>query len=302
MVMFDRHGAFTTFVRIVEAGSISGASRDLGLSQSAVSQALKALETRLAVRLIDRDTRGMALTDAGRAFYAKAKVALEAMADAESVATESTGRLAGRLKVQAPVAFGENYLGPMVIEFQEAHAGLEIELVLDDHFVDVATQNIDVAIRFGGITSNNLVIRRLGLVDRALVASPAYLARVGSPNSPDELIGYPYLKFSLITTGDFVPLVRGRERVEARIRPTFQANNAKVLLDALVRGLGIGAAQVMNIHNQLTAGTLVTILRDWLYEPLPIHAVYPSSRFIPARVRAFVTFVEQRISSVPGLR
>ena len=300
--MFDRHGAFSTFVRIAEMGSISGAARDLGLSQSAVSQALKTLETRLAARLIDRDTRGMALTETGRSFYAKAKVALEAMADAEAAAAEATSRLSGRLKVHAPVAFGETYLAGMLIAFQGAHPALEVELTLDDHFIDVATFGVDVAIRLGGVASENLVVRKLGMVDRKLVAAPAYLARVGAPRTPQDLISHPYVKFSLITTGETVPLTRGGERVDAPVRPTFISNMANVLIDALVAGRGIGAAQVMKIHTQLTSGALVEILPDWTYEPLPIHAVYPSSRFIPARVRAFVAFVEARIKSAPGIR
>ena len=300
--MFDRYGAFSTFVRIVEMGSISGAARDLGLSQSAVSQALKTLETRLAARLIDRDTRGMALTEIGRTFYAKAKVALEAMADAEGAAAETAGRLSGRLKIHGPVAFGETYLAGMLIAFQAEHPNLEVELTLDDRFIDVATSGLDVAIRLGGIVSEHLVVRKLGMAARKLVAAPAYLARAGTPRTPRDLIDHPYVKFSLIATGETVPLVRNGERVDAPIRPAFISNMANVLVDALVAGRGIGAAQVMKIHTQLASGALVEVLPDWTYEPMPIHAVYPSSRFIPARVRAFVSFVESRIKSGPGIR
>ena len=300
--MFDRYGAFSTFVRIVEMGSISGAARDLGLSQSAVSQALKTLETRLGARLIDRDTRGMALTEIGRAFYAKAKVALEAMADAEGAAAETVGRLSGRLKVHGPVAFGETYLAGMLIAFQAEHPNLEVELTLDDRFIDVATSGLDVAIRLGGIVSEHLVVRKLGMVARKLVAAPAYLAQAGTPRTPQDLIDHPYVKFSLIATGETVPLVRNGERVDAPIRPAFISNMANVLVDALVAGRGIGAAQVMKIHTHLASGALVEVLPDWTYEPMPIHAVYPSSRFIPARVRAFVSFVEGRIKSGPGIR
>ena len=300
--MFDRYGAFSTFVRIVEMGSISGAARDLGLSQSAVSQALKTLETRLGARLIDRDTRGMALTEIGRAFYAKAKVALEAMAEAEGAAAETVGRLSGRLKVHGPVAFGETYLAGMLIAFQAEHPNLEVELTLDDRFIDVATSGLDVAIRLGGIVSEHLVVRKLGMVARKLVAAPAYLAQAGRPRTPGDLIDHPYVKFSLIATGETVPLVRNGERVDAPIRPAFISNMANVLVDALVAGRGIGAAQVMKIHTHLASGALVEVLPDWTYEPMPIHAVYPSSRFIPARVRAFVSFVEGRIKSGPGIR
>ena len=300
--MLDRHGALSTFVRIVEIGSISGAARDLGLSQSAVSQALRALETRLAVRLIDRDTRSMNLTDVGRLFYAKAKVALEAMADAEAVAIETTGQLAGRLKVHAPVSFGQNYLGDMLIAFQAQHPAVNVELTLDDRFVDVATEGIDVAIRLGGITSDNLVVRKLGMIDRILVAAPDYLARTGSLKSPQELISRSYLKFSPIVTGDMVRLWRNGKRSEVRVLTTFQANSAKVLVDAIVAGLGIGVAQVMNVHSQLACGSLVEVLKGWTYEPLPMYAVYPSFRFIPARVKAFVSFVEQQIKTTPGVR
>ena len=300
--MLDRYGAFSTYIRIVESGSLSAAARALGLSQSAVSQALKTLETRLAVRLIDRDTRGMVLTDAGRAFYAKAKVALEAMADAESVAIEASGQLTGRLKVHAPVAFAENYLGAMLIEFQKRHPELRVELVLDDHFIDVVTEGIDVAIRLGGITSESLVVRKLGLVERLLVAAPAYLATAGPLRAPTDLAAHPYVKFSLITTGDVVPLLRQGKKIEARIRPVFLANSAKVLADALIAGIGIGAAQAMNIPQHLKSGALVPVLRGWTYEALPIHAVYPSARFIPARVRSFVSFVDDRIRNVTGIR
>ena len=300
--MIDRYGAFSTFARIVEIGSISGAARDLGLSQSAVSQSLKSLETRLAVRLIDRDTRSMSLTDAGREFYAKVKVALEALDDAEAVAIETTGQLSGRLKVHAPVSFGQNYLGNMLIAFQAKHPAVTVELTLDDRFVDVVAEGIDVAIRLGGITSDNLVVRKLGMVDRMLVAAPDYLARAGVLQSPRDLINHPYIKFSPIVTGDTVRLWRNGKHIEVRVLPMFQANSAKVLIDALVAGLGIGAAQVMNVHSQLASGRLVEVLEGWTYEALPMHAVYPSFRFIPARVKAFVSFVELQISKTPGVR
>ena len=300
--MIDRYGAFSTFARIVEVGSISGAARDLGLSQSAVSQSLKSLETRLAVRLIDRDTRSMSPTDAGREFYAKVKVALEAMEDAESVAIETTGQLSGRLKVHAPVSFGQNYLGDMLIAFQAEHPAVAVELTLDDRFVDVVAEGIDVAIRLGGISSDNLVVRKLGMVDRMLVAAPDYLARAGALQSPQDLINHPFIKFSPIVTGDTVRLWRNGKHIDVHVVPMFQANSAKVLIDAIMAGLGIGVAQVMNVHSKLVSGRLVEVLKGWTYEALPMHAVYPSFRFIPPRVKAFVSFVELQIRTTPGVK
>ncbi|WP_225770627.1 LysR family transcriptional regulator [Inquilinus sp. Marseille-Q2685] len=297
----DRFTAMATFVRVAQLGSLSAAARDLGLTQPAVSQQVAALERRLGVRLLNRSTRRLALTEAGERYHAQALRILEAVAEAEDGLAEASDTLAGSLRVHAPAGLGQAHLAPILIGFQRRHPDLSVELIANDRYADLIGEGVDVAIRLGTLASPGLVARRLATLRRILVASPDYVAARGSPETPEDLARHPHVRFSWAASGDAVPLVGPDGPLEVRVRSRFLANNAFVLIEAIRAGIGIGGAQLPLVQTLLDQGALVRVMRDYAYAPLEVHAVYPSGRFVPRRVRAFVDHLAAALPAIPGL-
>jgi DNA-binding transcriptional LysR family regulator len=286
------------FVRVAELGSLSAAGRDLSLSQPAVSQKVSALEQHLGVRLINRTTRQLGLTEAGRSYYARAKPVLAAVQEAAELAAGGVGQLTGRLRIQAPTGFGQMYLADIAIAFQQKHPVLTIELMLDDRYVDLTEQGVDLAVRFGNLRSSGLVARRLGTLRRILVAAPAYIAKHGMPETPEQLSSHRQVRFSWAATDDTMPLTSPAGSLLVAVQTSFLANNTFVLTKALVAGLGLGGAQLPQIQAELAAGTLVQIMPSYHYAPLDVHAVFPTSHFVPAKVRVFIDHLKSALSDI----
>jgi DNA-binding transcriptional LysR family regulator len=297
----DRFTTMATFVRVAQLGSLSAAARDLGLTQPAVSQQVAALERRLGVRLLNRSTRRLAPTEAGERYLAQARRILEAVADAEDGLAEASDALTGSLRVHAPAGVGQAHLAPILIGFQQHHPELAVELIADDRYADLIGEGVDVAIRLGTLASPGLVARRLATLRRILVASPDYVAAHGSPETPADLARHPHVRFSWAAAGDSVPLVGRDGKLEVRVQPRFLANNAFVLIEAIRAGIGIGGAQLPLVQPLLDQGALVRVMPDYAYAPLEVHAVYPSGRFVPRRVRAFVDHLAAALPAIPGL-
>ena len=298
----DRFAAMKTFVRVAELGTLSAAARESGLTQPAVSQQIAALERHLDVRLFNRSTRQLALTEGGETFYQHARQILQALDEAEERTGALSSALRGNLRIHGPVGFGQMHLSPIIIEFQRQHPDLTIELVLDDRFVDLIAEGVDVAIRFGDLKSSDLIARKLATFERILVASPDYIAAHGKPQTADDLIQHRYIRFSWAPQGESVPLIGPHGAVTAPIRSTFLANNAFVLNDAISAGLGIGGAQLPLVQSLLDSGKLVRILPEYAYAPMDIHVVYASARFLPRKVRAFIDHFATSLQTIPGLR
>ncbi|WP_026869069.1 LysR family transcriptional regulator [Inquilinus limosus] len=297
----DRFTAMATFVRVAELGSLSAAARDLGLTQPAVSQQVAALEQRLGVRLLNRSTRRLALTEAGERYHAQTRRILEAVAEAEDSLTETPDALTGSLRVHAPAGLGQAHLAPILIGFQQRHPGLTVELIADDRYADLIGEGVDVAIRLGALIAPGLVARRLATLRRILVAAPDYVAAHGSPETPEELARHPHVRFSWVAAGEAVPLIGPQGALEVRVRSRFLANNAFVLIEAIRAGIGVGGAQLPLVQALLDRGELVRVMRGYAYAPLEMHAVYPSGRFVPRRVRAFVDHLVAELPRIPGL-
>lgn len=297
----DKLNAMKTFIRVAELGSLSAAARDLGLTQPAVSQQIAGLEQQLGTQLLFRSTRAVSLTDAGGGYYRQIKPILAAVDEAEEALHGLKQRLQGNLRIHAPTGFGQQHLTPLAIVFQQRHPDLNIELLLDDRRADVIGEGIDVAIRFGELSAPGTVARRLGELQRILVASPAYLAAHGTPQTPAALAAHAHIRYSGLSDGDALTLIgpQGAERVN--VRPVFRANNTFSLLAAIESGLGIGGAQRPLIDRQLAAGTLVQVLPAWHYPPMALHAVYPAARFIPGKVRAWVDYLLEALKGIDGI-
>ncbi|WP_285404788.1 LysR family transcriptional regulator [Luteibacter sp. ME-Dv--P-043b] len=287
----DRLLAMQVFVRVAERGSFSAAARAMGISQPSASQQVAALEAELGARLIHRTTRRLTLTDAGSRYLEQATVVLDALAAADAAVKDDPKQLHGRLRIQAPSGIGQQLVAPLLMAFQAEHPDVRVELALDDRIADVVAEGVDLAIRLGPLPPNGLVARHIGQVERALVASPDYLARHGTPRTPDQLRLHPHIRFSgsvdhpLMLTGPDGP-------VTLAVSPGFVANNSFVLIAALVAGRGIGGVQLPLVRDELACGTLVRVLDGFAYPPLDMHLVLPTRRHVPSIVRAFMTRVE----------
>lgn len=285
----DKLSALSSFVRAADLGSFSAAAKQLGISQPAVSQHVRSLEDALGARLFNRTTRRLALTEAGERYFAQAKDIVERLRDADLSVQSEEAQMSGSLAIGLPMGFAENVLSDFLIAFKKEHPCLLLEISISDLFVDVMAERLDVAIRLGEIRDDRLIVKRIGLSQRCLVASPDYLNRRGRPEKPEDLTGHDYLLYKNISTGHQVPLVgQCGTRVFIDIKPTMIINNSAMLRNAAIHGLGIGLYNRWMIAPYLEDGSLEEVLPGWCYPPHPVHAVYPSNRFVPLKVRRFV--------------
>ncbi|MBN5366565.1 LysR family transcriptional regulator [Serratia marcescens] len=297
----DKLNAMKTFMRVAELGSLSAAARDLRLTQPAVSQQIAGLEQQLGAQLLFRSTRAVTLTDAGSGYYQRLKPILAAVDEAEDALHGQHHQLQGNLRIHAPTGFGQLHVTPLAIAFQQRHPNLVIELLLDDRRADVIGEGIDVALRFGELNAPGMVAKRLGELQRLLVASPAYLAKHGAPRSPVELAKHAHIRYSGLNDGDTLTLFGPHGPEVVALQPTFRANNTLSLLAAIEAGAGIGGAQRPLIAEQLATGALVPVLPEYRYPPMALHAVYPALRFIPEKVRAWVAHLQQALTAIAGI-
>jgi DNA-binding transcriptional LysR family regulator len=285
------------FRKVVERGSLSRAARDLGITQPTVSKAVARLEARVRTQLLLRSTRRLSVTEAGRRYYEHCRVILESLDEAErELGDDATPR--GTLRLHGPVVLGELFLGPIAVEFQRRHPQVRCELTFLDSFVDLIAEGADVAIRLGEVSDASIVRRRLGSMRRMFVAAPRYLRAAGVPKAPADLAGHPAVRFSGLPTGDTV--TAGEARVA--MQRGFLANNAVVLRDALVGGLGVGLVTEWLVAEQLERGTLVEVLPLSPPPPIEVSAVFPSPRFIPLRARMYVDFLVTRLRGRRGMQ
>lgn len=292
----DKLRAMATFVRIVEAGSLTAAAERLGASLTSVVRSLAALERALGVRLLNRSTRRIALTDEGREYFERCRRLLAEVEEAEAALTARQLAPSGRLAITAPVMFGRLHVGPVVGELLAAHPALRVELLLLDRVVDLLEEGIDLAVRIGELPDSSLVALPLGATRRIVCASPAYLARHGRPEAPGELASHRCIRFTGLAPGQEWEFggTGGPQRVA--IDEVFATNHIDAALDACVQGLGCGRFLAYQARELLAAGTLVRILRAFEPPPVPVSLVYPHSRLLSSRVRAFIE------RAVPRLR
>ncbi len=296
----DRFGEMETFVRVVETGSFSSAARDLHMTPSAVSKMIGRLEDRLGVRLLSRTTRKLSLTEEGRVFYQRITPILSEVAEAEETVSLSTAEARGVLKVNASTAFGQYQIVPLIPAMLERYPSLQVELTMIDSIVNLVEEGFDVSIRIGNLTDSSLIARKLGIANRVVVASPAYLERHGVPKCPVDLEQHQCLKLSIPTSlnkWEFV-LADGPRTVEVSGR--FEADNAIALHEAALAGLGLFRAATFVVGDDIKAGRLVQVLQEFEISGDPgIFVVWPHNRNLSAKVRAFVDTLVDALSPVP---
>lgn len=290
----DKLRAMANFVRIVEAGSLTGAADQLDTSLTSVVRGLAALERALGVRLLNRTTRRIALTDEGREYYERCRRLLAEVEEAEAALSARQIKPAGRLAVTAPVMFGRRHVGPVVTDFLAAHPQVRIELLLLDRIVDLLDEGIDVAVRIGRLPESSLVAIPVGMTRRIVCASPDYLARHGTPARPADLAGHRCIRFTGLGQGTGWEF-GGEESARIPIVDILATNQVDAAIDACLAGLGCGRFLAYQVDDLLAAGRLTRILAEFEPEAVPVSLAYPHSRLLSSRVRAFVDWTVPRL-------
>lgn len=290
------------FAEVVAAGGFSAAARRLSLSKSAISRRVGELEERLGVRLLNRTTRRISLTEVGRAYHERCLRILSDIEETERAVTNLQLLPRGILKITAPVTFGIRHLAPAVAAFLDRHPDIEIDLDLNDRYVDLVEEGYDLAVRIGRLRDSALVARRLCASRRAVVASPAYLARHGTPRVPDDLASHACLHYTLAPAADqwlFRTEPGSSELKSIRTKARLRTNNGDLLREAAIAGNGIAVLPTFIIGDAIRAGRLEVLLADHEGPPDAVQAVYAANRHLSAKVRTFVEFLASRFGGTP---
>ena len=290
----DLFQSMRAFVAVTEAGSFVRAADQLAMSKSAVTAHLAELERRLAVRLLNRTTRRLSLTDDGRAYLEHCRRVLSDVDETIGLLSQGRGTPRGRLRIDTASSIGIHFLMPALPRFTEQFPELEVVLTLNDQVVDIVAEGVDVAIRAGELPSSSYVARRVFNDPYVICAAPSYLERFGMPSSPDELDAHNCLLIYLQTAGHVLPweFEHNGVRTVRTPRARLSVSSTEALIAAAIRGAGIVYLTRSVLGRGLAAGQLTPILNDWVRkDPLPISVVYPHNRQLSAKTRAFVDFV-----------
>lgn len=298
----DRLAAMQTFVRVVESGSFSAVAREIRSTQSAVSKQVAALERELGAKLLSRTTRSLALTEAGERYFTQAQRLVAEIAEAEMALHDGEQKLSGWLRVAASVGYGRLKLLPLFKSFLAAHPNMKIDLRLNDGFVDLVEEGIDVAVRIGELADSSLVTRRIGTTKRVLLASRKYLDALPQglepPQVPQDLQAHNCIVYSELTSQNAWTFTAGPganepegTQVTIRAQGNLQTNSSEVIRASVLSGMGIGYSPTWLFEDELARGELQVLLPDWPAPSLPIHLVIPSQRRGSAKVQAFALLV-----------
>jgi DNA-binding transcriptional LysR family regulator len=293
----DRFEAMRTLVAVVDGGSLSAASRSLGMPLPTISRRVSDLETHLGSRLLVRTSRKLVLTEAGEAFTAVARRLLDDLADAERAASGEYREPRGALLVTAPIMFGKLHVAPVVHDFLAAYPPVSVRLILSDQVIDLIDAHVDVAIRIGRLPDSRLIGRQVGQVRWMCCASPDYLARQGEPEHPERLIEHDCIAFEGLQSHRNWVFGHGETERAFPIRPRFSVNTADAVVAAAVAGLGIARLMTYQVAAAIAGGRLVPILRAWDDRPTPVNLIHQPQPVQPLKRRAFLDFVAPRLSA-----
>ncbi|RDS86682.1 LysR family transcriptional regulator [Dyella psychrodurans] len=279
---------------IIESGGFSRAAETLGLSPSGVSRAISRLEARIGVRLLDRNTRSVSLTDEGRRFFENVAPLLNGIENAVVMTAGAAETVRGRLRVNVDAFFARMMLAPHVARFMDMHPDIALELVVKDQLGDLVGEGFDIAVRFGEPPESSLIARKLAETRTITVAARAYLEKHGTPANPNDLAQHECILVRNSLTGQLMRdwhYRRNRKTLTASVHGRLVVNEAGTLLGACLAGAGIARMKAIGIRDQLAAGELIELLPDWQCEGFPLYALYPSRHLPAAKVRAFIDFV-----------
>lgn len=284
------------FAEVVARGSFSAAARVLDLSPSAVSRIVAGIESRLGVRLVVRTTRALAVTPEGEAYHRAAQRILGDLAETEQAISDQAAP-SGRLRVSSTLSYGRRFVVPLLPEFMERHPRIMVDISLTDTVIDLVEDRADVAIRVGPLPDSPLIARRLGDSRRAVVASHAYLARFGTPQTPDDLRDHRCIGFNFRRMHPGWLFRVNGEDIQLMIRPAIETNNGDTATQLAVAGAGIARVGLFNVADEIAAGRLVEILTAYCPQDIePFHALYLGGATLPARVRVFIDFLAEKLA------
>jgi DNA-binding transcriptional LysR family regulator len=295
--MMDRLESMAILVAATEAGSLSAAARQLGTPLTTISRKVSELEVHLKTRLLNRSSRRLTLTDAGRTYVADCKRILEQVREAERAASGEYDAPKGDLIITAPIVFGRLHVLPVVTAFLKEHRDIDVRIMLADRMVNLIEDQIDLAIRIGELPDSSLVATRVGTIRRVVCASPGYFAVRGTPKSPTELQIHDCVTFEGLTSPDAWNFTIGKTETSIAIHSRLVANTAEAAIDAAIAGLGITRVLSYQIANAIRAGTLTLALQEFESTPWPVSLVHAGGRLLPLKLRAFLDFAVPRIKA-----
>jgi len=291
----DRLAAMDAFVRVVDAGSFSGAANQLRMGQSAVSKAIAQLEGRLRVRLLLRSTRGLTPTEAGRIFYERAKRSVEEAEEAEVGARGAVTTLSGRLRIHATVAFGRLCVLPRLPGFLAEHPALDVDIVLDDRKIDLVGTGIDIGLRAGQLSNSALTARKIAQCQRRVIGTPSYFNTTGVPRSPADLVAHQVIIYEQPLGGPTWSFRQGQREVSVSLGGRVRLNSAVGVRACVLADLGLAVASEWMFAPELKAKTVKPVLTDWSLPPVQAWAIFPTGRQVSAKARAFASFIERQM-------
>lgn len=289
------------FVRVVEAGSFTAVATERNTTQPTISRQIAALEEHLGARLLTRTTRALTLTDDGRAFYEHALRALEAVGEAENAVGRRQEKPTGTLRLAVPVVLGRLHIVPRLAPFLARYPDVSIDLTMSDGFIDLVEQGIDLAIRVGEITDESLVARKIGMVRRLTVASPAYLKSNGTPRTPGDLQRHDCIVYTRLATGNRWHFASKDGPLSVTVSGRYRVDNSEAVREGVLAGLGIAVIPAFAFSDEITEGKVRVLLKSYEPKLLPLNAVYPSRRYVPPRVRAMIDFLTHELEIDPVL-
>jgi DNA-binding transcriptional LysR family regulator len=284
----DRFRAMTTFVQIVEKGSLTAAADALATSLPTVVRSLASLERHLGARLLNRTTRRIHLTDEGAQFLERCRTLLAGLQEAEGALTSQQAEPQGRLAITAPVVFGRRYVTPIVNEFVRRYPNVSADLLLVDRYTNLVEEGLDVAVRVAQLRDSSLVAIPVGQARRVICASPHYLGRHGTPRTPQDVATHRCVRYTGLAPREEWHFRVGRRNATIPITSVISCNQIDSALDACINGLGLGMFFSYQVAPHRKAGELRCVLEEYEIEPQPIQVIYPHSKMLSTKVRAFV--------------
>lgn len=286
--------ALQAFVKVVQTGSFTRAAEALQTQKARLSRVVSQLERELSVRLLERSTRSLSLTEAGREFFERAHAILASVDDARQAMQRIRGEPQGLLRVTCGVEFGLIAVSGWITEYLAAHPQVQVEADYSNRVVDIVHEGYDLAVRVGPLSDSSLAARRLGTLDYALYASPAYLQRQGAPAQPQDLALHPLLVYAGAAAQGQWQLSRGEETVRLKLQPRLRVNTSLAAREALLHGLGIGVLPRRVAEPPGQPALLQRVLPGWAPPEVPVHAVFASARYLTPKVRAFIDLAAER--------
>ncbi len=288
------------FVQVVDSGSFTAAADRLNISKSVVSKYVTRLEDQLGVRLLNRTTRRLSLTEAGNILYSRSRRGLEEIEAAEAEISQFQKTPRGTLKINAPMSFGILHIAPHLSEFSARYPDLVTDINFDDKQIDLIDEGFDLAIRIAELPDSTLVARRLGPCRHVVCAAPDYLTKHGIPSTPENLSSHNVLTFRYQDSPSEWHFISEEGKfVSVPVNGTIQMNNSLALREALIKGAGVTLTPTFIVGEDIKAGRLKKLLPDYRPHELSIYAVYPERRHLSPKVQAFIEFMKEKVSDPP---